>query len=225
VVFRSGDGDFASGGTVMQTQNLPRSPAQGRLVSIVLVAAIHVAAVMALIAALNPTLISHVTPGGPIDLVPVKDKPQTVPLAVFQPQWTIPAAPADHPPPPVETQDYPTASNPPPNAGTGGGDTGPRLPSLTPARAIGSTHTIPDYPPIAARLGEQGSVRLTLRIDEQGIVTDATVVTSSGYYALDEAAIAWVKSHWRYEPALRDGTPIPASTNAIVTFRLMNRQG
>ena len=98
-------------------------------------------------------------------------------------------------------------------------------PVYTPARAVAGTHMIPDYPPIAARLNEQGSVRLELRIDEQGIVTDATVLTSSGYHTLDDAAVSWVKSHWRYAPAARDGNPMPSSTDAIVTFRLTNRQG
>jgi protein TonB len=99
------------------------------------------------------------------------------------------------------------------------------IPSLVPVRGIVGTHTIPGYPPIAARLNEQGSVRLELQIDERGYVIDAQVLTSSGYSSLDAAAVNWVKDHWRYQPALRDGTPVPASTDAVVMFRLTDRRG
>lgn len=96
---------------------------------------------------------------------------------------------------------------------------------LDPVRPIANTHTTPAYPPIAARLNEQGSVQLSLIVDERGYVADAAVLTSSGYGALDAAAVAWVKAYWRYQPARRDGVPTTSRTEAIVTFRLMGGRG
>jgi periplasmic protein TonB len=91
---------------------------------------------------------------------------------------------------------------------------------LTPARAIAATHTIPEYPPVSRRLREQGTLRLKLTIDEKGIVAQATVVNSSGAQRLDEAAVSWVKSHWRYTPATLGTKAVPSTTDAIVEFRL-----
>jgi protein TonB len=91
---------------------------------------------------------------------------------------------------------------------------------LTPARAIPATHTIPDYPPISRRLGEQGTLRLRLAIGPDGAVEDARVEASSGHSRLDDAAVQWVKTHWRYEPAMQGSKPVPSTASAEVTFRL-----
>jgi len=91
---------------------------------------------------------------------------------------------------------------------------------LTSARAIAGTHTIPEYPALSRRLREQGTMRLKLTIDERGIVTLATVVNSSGFQRLDEAAVSWVKSHWHYTPAMQGTRAVPSMADAIVEFRL-----
>jgi protein TonB len=91
---------------------------------------------------------------------------------------------------------------------------------LTPARAIMTTHTIPDYPPLSRRLGEQGTLRLHLAIGTDGTVEAARIEVSSGHQRLDNAAVEWVKAHWRYEPALQGVKPIPSTATAEVTFRL-----
>jgi len=91
---------------------------------------------------------------------------------------------------------------------------------LTPARAIMATHTIPDYPPLSRRLGEQGTLRLRLSIGVDGAVEDALVEASSGHKRLDDAAVQWVKNHWRYEPAMQGSKPVPSTATAQVTFTL-----
>ena len=90
----------------------------------------------------------------------------------------------------------------------------------TPPTTYGRTHTIPEYPPISRRLGEQGTVLLKIVIDANGDVTSATVEKSSGYSRLDEAAVSWVKRHWRYHPATLNGKPIAVTTQAKVRFDL-----
>jgi protein TonB len=210
----------------MQKPRAAKAPSQQRYVTIALVAAIHVAAIYALIVSLNPTLLPRLVPDNPIDLIRTKELPPPPTRPDISPTLVTPGTPIPQPPKVWEDSNPNTPYSPPTTSGNGDtGTTQTLLPTLMPARAIASTHTIPMYPPIAARLSEQGSVRLTLDIDEQGYVTDAAVIGSSGYSALDAAAIAWVKAHWRYAPALRDGVPIRSSTNAIVTFRLTDRQG
>lgn len=90
----------------------------------------------------------------------------------------------------------------------------------TSARAIEATHTIPPYPPVARRLGQEGTVLLALDIGPDGRVHNAAVLNSSGHNRLDDAAIAWVRAHWRYHPATRDGHPVAAHTTVRIVFNL-----
>ena len=64
----------------------------------------------------------------------------------------------------------------------------------------------------------QGVVILRLQIDEAGGVTDAEVLKGLPL-GLSEAAIAAARQ-WRFEPATRDGEPVPAQRNVVVEFRL-----
>jgi protein TonB len=98
----------------------------------------------------------------------------------------------------------------------------PPAPTITmiPARAIARTHTIPEYPPLSRRLGEQGTLRLNVVIAADGTVAEAKIETSSGHQRLDEAAVQWVKAHWRYEPAMQGTKPMASSAVAVVTFKL-----
>ena len=57
-----------------------------------------------------------------------------------------------------------------------------------------------------------------LRVADDGTVSDAVVDSSSGSREIDTLAIAWVKAHWRYRPALRGGLPVVVTTTAIVPF-------
>jgi len=98
--------------------------------------------------------------------------------------------------------------------------TPPPVVTFTPARAIEATHTTPEYPPVARRLGQQGTLRLKLVVTEQGTVSDAVVVNSSGSMYLDSAAIDWVKQHWRYEPAKQGSRAVKSEVQAVVEFKL-----
>ena len=65
---------------------------------------------------------------------------------------------------------------------------------------------------------------LHISISATGDVTDASVTTSSGTDELDQAAIEWVKSHWRYKPAIHSGQPVASTANVAVQFTLNNAQ-
>ncbi len=90
----------------------------------------------------------------------------------------------------------------------------------TTASAIGATHTIPPYPELSRRLGEQGQVLLRIDVEANGAVGTVTVNRSSGSPRLDEAAVNWVRDHWRYRPATRAGQPVASTVEAAIVFDL-----
>jgi protein TonB len=56
------------------------------------------------------------------------------------------------------------------------------------------------YPPEARKAGEEGSVVVGVSVDASGQVTEAWIISSSGYDRLDRAAVESAYS-WRFEPA------------------------
>ncbi len=88
--------------------------------------------------------------------------------------------------------------------------------------SVMATHTIPPYPPLDIRLGNQGTVMLRLLIGPDGRVLDAKVVRTSGAESLDRAAQAWVIAHWRYQPAVRGGVAVQGAVDVAVKFDLRN---
>lgn len=87
---------------------------------------------------------------------------------------------------------------------------------------VAGTHTIPPYPPIEARLGNQGIVYLRLVIGADGVIQEAVITRSSGAEGLDLAALNWVRARWRYQPAIRGGVAVPSVVNVAVKFDLKN---
>jgi len=77
----------------------------------------------------------------------------------------------------------------------------------------------PVYPEIARRRGQQGRVTLQVNVSADGKPLAVSVAESSGHASLDDAARAAVQQ-WRFVPASRGGTPIPALAEVPVRFRL-----
>jgi protein TonB len=200
------------------TRFLPaiRSPQQ-RLASFVIVAGLHVAVIVAFLFALRATF----SPSPPPELhwrfLPQQTSTHEPVIAPRPLKLISPANPQAITPPDLRIEQPPSAGGgqPGPSPQMSGIDNG-----VVGARAIASTHTIPDYPPLDIRLEHEGNVLLRLVIDERGTVVHAVVERSSGHESLDRAAMNWVMTHWRYEPAMRAGVPVASTTDAIVTFRL-----
>jgi periplasmic protein TonB len=76
------------------------------------------------------------------------------------------------------------------------------------------------YPPALLEQGIEGRVLLRLVIDAQGqVMRDSSrIAESSGYPALDSAALAGAPE-LRFSPALRNGRPISAPFLQPVQFR------
>ena len=75
----------------------------------------------------------------------------------------------------------------------------------------------PRYPPISLRLGEQGTVRVQVLVNENGLAKDVQVETSSGFYRLDNAALTTVLT-WRFVPGKRAGVPTAMWFTVPITF-------
>jgi protein TonB len=75
----------------------------------------------------------------------------------------------------------------------------------------------PSYPQEAFVKKIQGVVLLEILIDADGRVVDARVLRSIPL--LDAAAIAAVRQ-WLFQPAVKQGRPVPTVANAPITFRI-----
>jgi protein TonB len=196
-----------------------------RLVGIGFVAVLHVIVIWAIVSGLVQKIV-QAPPPGDITARFVPDKAPPPPPAPKMPDVNLPnVKPVEtvQAPPPLDIRDDDQdhgkiiASLPPPQVLP----LGPTVADQVVA-GITATHTTPPYPPLARRLGEQGTVTLRLTISPQGVVTGADIVKSSGYADLDQSAMSWVMSHWKYKPAVRNGSPAASQTTAAVVFSLKN---
>jgi protein TonB len=79
----------------------------------------------------------------------------------------------------------------------------------------------PAYPSASRKAGQVGTVMLRIEILANGRTGDISVVQSTGYSALDDAAIAAV-GQWQFVPAkdLATGRAVACTTTLPVSFRL-----
>lgn len=150
-----------------------------------------------------------VTPRAPVPA----PQPEPLPVADAAPQAPIEvAAPVQSEPQPVTA---PLASSTPPT------DTPPAPPVivLPSSNAAYLNNPPPAYPPLSVRLNEQGTVRLRAYVGTDGRASSITVMRSSGFPRLDQAAVESVY-RWRFAPGTRDGQPIPMWTEVPVRFQL-----
>jgi protein TonB len=206
----------------------PAAARPRRFVSVGLVAALHVLVIYALLVGIR--VVPNPLPPGPIDFIVIPQAPPThhpLPPPPDGPPLAHPRLPVPTPVPTAPKFDYypEPAQGPTTDKGPEIGSGNPPLGPTAGPIAIGETHTIPPYPMIAIRLGHEGTVRLAISLDQGGNVVSAQVERSSGYQELDAAAVTWVRSHWLYQPAMRDGQHVPATVPAMVTFRLDQIRG
>jgi protein TonB len=88
---------------------------------------------------------------------------------------------------------------------------------LTPARRL--TDEKPEYPQELRARGVEGDVELQVELDAQGLITRATVVTSSGFPAFDASAVASARRA-TYEAAKLNGVAVAQVLRFTVRFRL-----
>jgi periplasmic protein TonB len=91
-----------------------------------------------------------------------------------------------------------------------------------PAQELKTSQRVePTYPPISRRMGEEGTVRLKVLVDERGRPKDVQISQSSGFGRLDQAAKEAVR-RWKFVAATDGANAIAAWTQVAVTFKLTN---
>lgn len=81
----------------------------------------------------------------------------------------------------------------------------------------------PRYPNASRRRREEGTVLLKVLVDAGGQPGQVLLERSSGFDALDEAALAVVRDHWKFEPAREHDVPVSAWVVVPMQFSLKNR--
>ena len=90
------------------------------------------------------------------------------------------------------------------------------------AQELKTTNRVePVYPATSRRLGEEGTTRLRVMVDENGRPRDVKVMTSSGFARLDQAAIEAVK-RWKFVAATDGSRSVASWTQVAITFQLKN---
>lgn len=140
--------------------------------------------------------------------------PQPVAIADPTPAPNAPTGvttPQPPPPPiaaPVAAAPEPPAAPPPP----------PKI-ELPSSDAEYLQNPKPAYPALSRKLGEQGQVVYSVLIGVDGKPVSATLVKSSGFMRLDEAARTAVMK-WRYIPGKRNGVPTAMSFSVPINWVL-----
>ncbi|RDD63028.1 energy transducer TonB [Ferruginivarius sediminum] len=101
------------------------------------------------------------------------------------------------------------------NGETGNGTQGAGRQAAAPAAG----NPAPSYPTRARRRGWEGRVVLEVAVAADGTVKAVEVRESSGYAALDRAALDAVRG-WRFSPASEDGTSVADKVSVPVRFAL-----
>lgn len=77
----------------------------------------------------------------------------------------------------------------------------------------------PRYPDAAVAQAQEGAVVLLIHVSNDGLVSGADVLQSSGYRLLDESAVNAALS-WHFLPAVRDGQTVPFDLPFRMVFQL-----
>lgn len=76
----------------------------------------------------------------------------------------------------------------------------------------------PPYPTAlrARRIG--GSVGVRIAVSAEGMPTEVTITSPSGYAELDRSTRRWILTRWRFLPAEEDGKPIAAHVQTRIDY-------
>lgn len=213
----------------------------GRIIAIIIVAAIHAVLGYAFVTGLAFQYIKQATEK--MDVFDVQEEPPPPPDEPPPPPPEQPTQPPPvvtpppivktNTPPPVQIQavntpppvyvPVPVAAPPAPPA--------PVAPPAPPAPVVNKAAgakgnpadwiSTDDYPPSALRAEEEGTTAIAWTINTQGRVENCRVTSSSGSKALDDAACRAITRRGRYSPALdQAGNPIATTSSRRVVWKI-----
>ena len=89
------------------------------------------------------------------------------------------------------------------------------------AHADYARNPAPIYPAAARRREQQGTVTVKVLVGADGSVERAEIADSSGFDALDDAALDTVRSRWRFVPARHGGIAVESWVLVPIRFALV----
>ena len=95
-------------------------------------------------------------------------------------------------------------------------------PTPATAKGRGNTFSDDDFPDASRRAEEAGVTRVSYTIGTDGKVSACSVVQSSGFPRLDDATCKIIMRRYRFNPATRDGQPVPETKTQPVRWQLKN---
>lgn len=95
------------------------------------------------------------------------------------------------------------------NGKPGGSSATGSLVKFEPTLGDGGNYPDPEYPYLARQRGWQGNVMLKVRVNVRGIPYEVSVEEGSRYHVFEEAALACLKSQWRFPPGAERYLLIP----------------
>jgi TonB family protein len=165
-----------------------------------------------------PTAPSSAATPAPAAAAPEQAPPRPTPVETAPPPAPVPEPVAQkepEPPPPPKVQE----KKPEPEAPrTRAGELVEAGPGVSPPQLV--SFPKPEYPPMARTLRVEGTVVVTVLVDENGQVQDVRMAEPIRQkVGLNEAALAAARSV-RYKPAKKDGVPVKMWTRLRIPFKL-----
>jgi periplasmic protein TonB len=201
-----------------------KAPHADRLVSMLLVGALHAAGLYSLWAykllpdaeTTSAVFVDFIAPV--IKVKPPEPKAQPPASAKLSPRQPSPQAPQPLAAqvPATSVSDLAVPAMPVPATPVTPQENGRTVIAPTPAAPVAlteelsvacPTRTTPVYPNTSRRLGETGVVVVQVELDEHGLVSTAVVQSGSGFTRLDAAALDAVRN-WKCNPARRSGQAV-----------------
>lgn len=152
-----------------------------------------------------------------------QDLPEIAEAMTLEDIFAVPTAPkiedALRPVDPVVRQTPPAPARPRPgpvakSKGTGASSSQEGTAGATGMGNSKGTLPKPPYPDFAQRAGMQGTVRLVVGFGPSGSVESVSVVSTTGFSALDEATVSFIRRNWRWQTGTSHRHTVP------LTFRL-----
>lgn len=211
--------------------HLEQRPDAGRIAGISAAMAIHVIALMALLAPMaSPSQVVMIEERVrvPPDLRP-KDPPPPPPIQVPVVNPTITPPQTNVQPPLVDTLpvnseilvDNGNVAVIPTMAANETVVPGPSMSTPLPGAHLEYANAPPPvYPRAALRDRLTGTVTLKVLVDINGRPLEVTIAESSGHRELDRTAVAHVLKRWTFRPAMKDGQAVQAIGLVPIAFNL-----
>jgi protein TonB len=133
--------------------------------------------------------------------------------------FVVPPAPPQPPAPEPAVVVEPVAAPPAPPAPSPSPPPAPKTIAITQVEYLAPPQLT--YPPAARRMHEEGAVNVRVLVDARGAPQQMSVIRSSGYARLDEAALAAVRAT-RFKPYTENGVPMPFWVVMPLVFELEN---